>query len=76
MLKKGIQIHHVIINAGLICAYDADEKIIPTTRAQRAVLGDYKTPGYRDRVSKAFGHPNPLSDDFILYKGSVKIEIK
>ena len=69
-MKKGCKIHHVIINAGLTCAYSDDDKIIPTTRAQRKALADYKNPNYIENVKKAFNHPDPLDKEFSLYKGS------
>jgi hypothetical protein len=74
-VKKGLKIHHVIINAGLICAYDQYDKIIPTTRSQRNILGNYKDKNYRQNVAKAFGHPDPFADDFVLFKGSLKITV-
>ena len=72
-MKKGLKIHRVIINAGLICAYDTDGKIIPTTRTQRNILANYKDRNYRQNVAKAFGHPDPLSSDFCVYKGIEKV---
>jgi hypothetical protein len=74
-VKKGLKIHHVIINAGLICAYDQYDKIIPTTRSQRNILANYKDKNYRRNVAKAFGHPDPFADDFVLFKGSLKITV-
>ena len=74
-VKKGIKIHHVIINAGLICAYDQYDKIIPTTRSQRNILANYKDKNYRRNVAKAFGHPDPFAEDFVLFKGSMKITV-
>ena len=74
-VKKGLKIHLVIINAGFTCAYDQEGKIIPTTRSQRNILANYKDKNYRKNVAKAFGHPNPFTEDFTLLKGSMKISI-
>ena len=74
-VKKGIKIHHVIINAGFTCAYDQEGKIIPTTRSQRNILANYKDKNYRKNVAKAFGHPDPFTEDFTLFKGSMKITV-
>ena len=74
-MKKGVRIKEVIIEKGIITAYDSKGNLLKLTRGERNALADYKNENYIANIQKTFGHKDILDDDYTITKNGSKRKI-